>query len=123
MLTIDRRRGDARDLAFLSDNKIDVIVTSPPYWRRRDYGHPEQLGQEATPGAYIEALISILNNWVRVLRPHASVFLNIGDTYQDGFVGDTSANELTIHTRGSTGNHENEQYSIGRATPATVLGL
>ncbi len=43
------------------------------------------------------------------------------DTYQDGFLGDTSANELTIHTRGALGNHENEQYSIARATPAQNL--
>jgi hypothetical protein len=43
------------------------------------------------------------------------------DTYQDGFLNDTSANELTIHTRGSQGNNENEQYSIGRNTPAVNL--
>ena len=43
------------------------------------------------------------------------------DTYLDAFLGDTSANELTIHTRGAQGNHENEQYSIARATPAAVL--
>ena len=43
------------------------------------------------------------------------------DTYLDSFLGDTSANELTIHTRGSQGNHENEQYSIARATPTTNL--
>jgi hypothetical protein len=43
------------------------------------------------------------------------------DTYQDGFLSDTSANELTIHTRGAQGNHENEQYSIGRNTPAQNL--
>ena len=43
------------------------------------------------------------------------------DTYLDGFLSDTSANELTIHTRGNQGNHENEQYSIGRNTPAQNL--
>ena len=43
------------------------------------------------------------------------------DTYLDSFLSDTSANELTIHTRGSQGNHENEQYSIARATPTTNL--
>lgn len=43
------------------------------------------------------------------------------DTYQDNFLGDTSANEVTIHTRGATGNHENESYSIGRTTPAQNL--
>ena len=43
------------------------------------------------------------------------------DTYQDGFLGDTSANELTIHTRGAQGNNENEQWSIARNTPAQNL--
>jgi hypothetical protein len=43
------------------------------------------------------------------------------DTWLDPFLGDTSANELTIHTRGSLGNHEDEQYSIARNTPATIL--
>jgi hypothetical protein len=43
------------------------------------------------------------------------------DTYQDGFLADSSANELTIHTRGAQGNHEHEQYSIARATPAQNL--
>lgn len=43
------------------------------------------------------------------------------DTYQDGFLGDTSANELTLHTRGAQGNNENEQFSIARNTPATNL--
>jgi hypothetical protein len=43
------------------------------------------------------------------------------DTFLDGFLSDTSANELTIHTRGAIGNHEHEQYSIGRNTPAQNL--
>ena len=44
------------------------------------------------------------------------------DTYMDvAPISDTSANEVTIHTRGATGNHEYEQYSIARGTPATVL--
>ncbi|MCB9879047.1 MAG: IPT/TIG domain-containing protein [Planctomycetes bacterium] len=43
------------------------------------------------------------------------------DTYQDPFLGDSSANELTVHTRGANGNHEDEQWSLGRFTPATNL--
>jgi hypothetical protein len=39
------------------------------------------------------------------------------DTYLDPFLNDSSANELTIHTRGTSGNNENELYSIGRVTP------
>lgn len=115
----DRRCGDARDLSFLTAASIDLIVTSPPYWLRRDYGHPEQLGQEATPGAYIEALIGMLNGWARVLRPHASVFLNIGDTYQDGFLAGIPARfELAARDAGwRVVNHIVWAKSVGRPEP------
>jgi hypothetical protein len=43
------------------------------------------------------------------------------DTYRDLFLGDTSANELSIHSRGPGGNDENEAFSIGRATPIQNL--
>ncbi len=43
------------------------------------------------------------------------------DTYLDPFLADSSANEVTIHTRGAQGNHEHEQYSIARATPMANL--
>ncbi len=78
--------GNARDLSFLPAASIDLIVTSPPYWLRRDYGHPEQLGQEASQEAYIAALVAIMEAWGRLLRPHASVFINLGDTYRNGFL-------------------------------------
>lgn len=84
-------QGDARDLSFLPGSSVDLVVTSPPYWQRRDYGHPEQLGQESTPEAYVDALVEALNGWARLLRPHASVFLNLGDTYRDGFLAGVPA--------------------------------
>lgn len=75
-------KGDARRLpdAILT-NSIDLVVTSPPYWRKRDYGIKDQIGQEKTSEEYVAAIISALANWRRVLRPCGSVFLNIGDTY------------------------------------------
>lgn len=79
-----RRRvvvGDARRTK-LPENSVDLVVTSPPYWRKRDYGHADQIGQEATPGAYVHSLMDCLFEWKRVLRPSGSVFLNVGDTYQ-----------------------------------------
>jgi hypothetical protein len=44
------------------------------------------------------------------------------DRVQETFIGDTSANEVSIHTVGALGNSENEGVSIGRVTPATSLG-
>lgn len=73
-------KGDARKIP-LSDSSVDLIVTSPPYWRKRDYGLPDQIGQEATPEEFVTEIRKALAEWSRVLRPTGSVFLNIGDTY------------------------------------------
>jgi DNA modification methylase len=74
-------KGDARRLSDVSDNSVDLVVTSPPYWRKRDYGFEQQIGQEQTSEEYVAAIIAAMAEWRRVLRPTGSIFLNIGDTY------------------------------------------
>lgn len=74
--------GDAR--SFDTDClEADVIITSPPYWQKRDYGLDGQLGQEPTPDAFADTIVSALNHWRTCLRDHGSVFLNLGDTYRE----------------------------------------
>jgi len=73
-------QGDARATG-LPEGSVDLVVTSPPYWQKRDYGHADQIGQEPTPDAYVNAIIDCLREWARVLRTTGSVFLNVGDTY------------------------------------------
>jgi DNA modification methylase len=76
---------DARQLiAHVTTKSIDLIITSPPYWKCRNYGHPNQIGQEDTVDLYIDALIAAVNSWKPLLRPHASVFINLGDVYRQG---------------------------------------
>jgi DNA modification methylase len=72
--------GDARETGLDGDS-VDLVVTSPPYWQKRDYGHPDQIGLEATPEGFVSSIMDCLTEWKRVLRPTGSVFLNIGDTY------------------------------------------
>jgi hypothetical protein len=43
------------------------------------------------------------------------------DAIQDFFLNDTSANEVSVHSAGQVGNSENENVSIGRASPTTDL--
>lgn len=74
---------DARHLQGIAPQSTDVVITSPPYWRKRDYNHPLQLGQEETVDGYIGALVETISSWIPFLRPHATVFINIGDTYQN----------------------------------------
>jgi len=73
-------KGDARSTG-LNDGSVDLIVTSPPYFRKRDYGVDGQIGQEETPADFVEAIGACLDEWARVLRSTGSVFLNVGDTY------------------------------------------
>ena len=76
-------KGDARHLLEIPDfdHQVDLVVTSPPYWRKRDYGFEDQIGQEDEPSQYVQNIINALGEWGRVLRPSGSVFLNVGDTY------------------------------------------
>ena len=78
-------RGDAACLP-LPDESVDLIVTSPPYWKQRDYrdqgqSMPGQIGAEETPAEYIEALLACTREWARVLKPGGSLFVNLADKY------------------------------------------
>jgi|CXWL01.1.fsa_nt_gi competence ComEA-like helix-hairpin-helix protein len=77
-------KSDARQLTGIPSNSVDIIITSPPYWKKRDYKHAKQIGQEETPAQYINTLTKTIDSWISLLRPHASVFINIGDTYRNG---------------------------------------
>jgi DNA modification methylase len=75
--------GDARTIwQHLPAQSAHAIITSPPYYGLRDYGVDGQLGLEASPGAYVEALADLLTAWgTSVLRRDGSLWLNLGDTY------------------------------------------
>lgn len=78
-------QGDAMNLP-LADGAVDLIVTSPPYFALRSYQdagtHYEgQVGSEATPQAFLEALWKATAEMKRVLKPSGSIFVNLGDKY------------------------------------------
>jgi DNA modification methylase len=62
---------------------VDCMVTSPPYWKQRNYKHPEQIGQENTYEEYVNRLVEVFNEAKRVLKPTGTFFLNVGYKYQD----------------------------------------
>lgn len=74
--------GDALErLRGLPDESVDMILTSPPYHALRDYGHDGQLGLEASPQAYVIALVAVLREARRVLKSTGTLWLNLGDHY------------------------------------------
>jgi len=75
--------GDAlTSLKLLEDNSVHCIVTSPPYFPAlRDYNAGGQIGRESTLEEYVQKLTDIFNECKRILHPHGSFYLNIGDSY------------------------------------------
>jgi DNA modification methylase len=66
-------------------NLIDCIITSPPYWQQRDYrGANIQVGREATPADYVARLTAIFRECRRVMKRSGTLWLVIGDKYDDG---------------------------------------
>jgi site-specific DNA-methyltransferase (adenine-specific) len=58
-------------------------MTSPPYWNLRDYGHDDQLGLEAESDDYVQNIADVMDKVQEVLRDDGSLWLNLGDTYDD----------------------------------------
>lgn len=74
--------GDAiARLHELPDKSVDMVLTSPPYFRLRDYGEPGQFGTEATIEGWTDHLEAVASEVQRVLVPTGSFWLNLGDTY------------------------------------------
>jgi DNA modification methylase len=85
MTTLPRNQvivGDALEqLAALPTAHIDCAVTSPPYYRLRDYGVAGQLGVEHSVTDWVAHVRSVANHLARVLTPTGSLWLNLGDSY------------------------------------------
>ena len=80
--------GDVFDvLANIPDGSIDLVVTSPPFLALRSYlpaGHPgkdKEIGSEANPAEFVRTLLALTREWRRVLAPHGSIAVELGDTY------------------------------------------
>lgn len=84
--------GDCRTvLTTLPDQSVHCVVTSPPYFGLRDYGHDGQIGQEPTPAEFVAALVEVFREVRRVLRDDGTVWLNLGDSYASSPTGSDSA--------------------------------
>lgn len=75
-------QGDCLDyLRTLPSDSVHCCVTSPPYWRLRDYGVDGQIGLEASVQEHMKVLVEVFREVRRVLRPDGICWLNYGDSY------------------------------------------
>jgi len=73
--------GDSRRMAEVRDESVQLVVTSPPYWQLKDYGHKEQIGYNDTYEDYINNLNLVWKECYRVLSPGCRLCVNIGDQF------------------------------------------
>ncbi len=77
-------QGDCLDvLRQIKSNSINLIITSPPYYKQREY-NGKGIGNERTVDEYIDNLITIFNECVRVTKDAGAIVFNVGDKYEGG---------------------------------------
>jgi len=78
----------SKDVRFLQqilspiDPCVDVIITSPPYWKLKDYGVPNQIGHGQTKDEYLADVEKVLRDCLLVTKLTGSLWLVV-DTYRE----------------------------------------
>jgi len=106
-------------LKKLPDKSINCCITSPPYWGLRDYGVEDQLGLESTPQEYVNRLVEIFNEVKRVLRDDGTLWLNLGDTYNNSPAGHKTVESLQGSSTANVGN--NHQSNLNASHSRSVI--
>jgi DNA modification methylase len=72
--------GDARDLSFLNDESVHLVVTSPPYWNLKRYNeNPDQMGHIQDYEDFLRELEKVWRHVHRVLVPGGRLVCVVGD--------------------------------------------
>lgn len=84
----------------LEPESVDCVITSPPYWRKRDYGFAEQIGgPESEPDQYVADIVAVFENLEPYLKKGATLWINFGDVFdRHGFL-DLPAKIMEMLTR------------------------
>ena len=74
------RQGDARDLSWLPDKSVHLVITSPPYWTLKEYAENDrQMGAIADYDRFLAELDKVWAECARVLVPGGRICCVVGD--------------------------------------------
>lgn len=72
--------GDARNIPYLRDESVHLVVTSPPYWNLKHYNeNPKQLGHIDDYELFLDELEKVLKHLFRILVPGGRLVCVVGD--------------------------------------------
>jgi DNA modification methylase len=129
--------GDCRETMrnLIADGvKVQMCVTSPPYFGLRDYGHPGQLGLEQTPAEYVANMVEVFSLVWYLLADDGVLWLNLGDSYsrsQESNVPQTKSGTVpqypdhckTGSSDGSAGRADRPGSRTAYLQPKNLLGI
>lgn len=73
-------QGDARDVSFIADESVHLVLTSPPYWSLKRYNDsPEQLGHVVDYEEFLGELERVWKEMYRILVPGGRLVCVVGD--------------------------------------------
>ena len=72
---------NSENMEEVADNSIQLIITSPPYGKIKDYGSDQQIGFSDTFEEYFGRLKTVWNECLRILEPQCRMVINVGDQY------------------------------------------
>jgi site-specific DNA-methyltransferase (adenine-specific) len=85
---LDAVHGDSRNLKFVKDDSVGLVVTSPPYWNKADYGNGKNnLGIIDSYPSFIEATRAVWQECYRTLKPGRKLCLVTANVNQHTDMG------------------------------------
>ena len=70
--------GDSTTMDDVEDSSVHLVVTSPPYWKLKDYGESHGIGQTVTTyDEYFTSICNVFKECVRKLVPDGKLIINI----------------------------------------------
>jgi site-specific DNA-methyltransferase (adenine-specific) len=70
--------GDSTNMDQVEDLSVHLVVTSPPYWKLKDYGDDKGIGQTSTKyEEYLSSINAVFRECVKKLTPDGKLIINI----------------------------------------------
>jgi len=100
---LDVFNGDSRNMDFLDTGSVGLIVTSPPYWDKADYGTGENnLGNIANYKGFLDEIRPVFEECYRVLKPGRKmcvVTANVNQHTEEGLLTFPLATDFAVILR------------------------
>lgn len=95
--------GDSRNMSFLPDDSVGLVVTSPPYWDKADYGDGgNNLGNISNYREFLDGIRPVFQECYRVLAPGRKICLvtaNVNQHTDKGLLTFPLATDFTVLLR------------------------